>query len=249
MKDVAEIIKKLADGEIDMMTAFASAYSIDGCADIGVARIDHHRNARCGFPEFIFGAGKTPEQICEIISEILKSGHPVLATRINESSATAIIRVFPMAEYDKVARTLIIRNGAVPEKKGQVAIVTAGTSDLAIAYEASAVLELCGIKSEIINDVGVAAIYRIFVESERLRSADAVIVIAGMEGALPSVVGGLVKCPVIAVPTSVGYGAALNGFSALLGMLNSCASGVTVVNIDNGFGAGCAAVRIINGIR
>ncbi len=249
MKDTNEIIRNLADGEIDMMTAFALAYSINGCADIGVAQIDHSRNQRCGFPEFIYGAGKTPQQICAIIPEILKTGHPVLATRVSKEAAATIVREFPQAEYNQDSGTLIIRNCTIPKKKGKVAIVTAGTSDLAIAHEAAAVIELCGIKFEIINDVGVAGIHRIFAAADRLTSADAVIVIAGMEGALPSVVGGLVKCPVIAVPTSVGYGAALKGFSALMGMLNSCASGVTVVNIDNGFGAGCAAVRIINGLR
>ncbi len=245
MKDAAEIIKRLSNGEIDLLTAMAEASKGNGFADIGVARVDHARNERCGFPEFIYGENKTPEQIVLIIGEILKSGQPALVTRIKPEAAEAVIREFRRAEYDAGARTMIVRSEQDIAKEGKVVIVTAGTSDLPVAREAAAVLDVCGIAAEILNDAGVACLHRIIAEAERLRSADAVIVIAGMEGALPSVVGGLVKCPVIAVPTSVGYGAALNGFSALLGMLNSCASGVTVVNIDNGFGAGCAAVRII----
>lgn len=245
MKDATEIIKRLCNGEIDLLTAMAEASKDNGFADIGVAKVDHARKNRCGFPEFIYGENKTPEQIVLIISEILKSGQPALVTRIRPEASEFVLREFPAAEYNADARTLIVRSKDDVEKEGKVLIITAGTSDLPVAHEAAAVLDICGINTEILNDAGVACLHRIIAEAERLRSADAVIVIAGMEGALPSVVGGLVKCPVIAVPTSVGYGAALNGFSALLGMLNSCASGVTVVNIDNGFGAGCAAVRII----
>ncbi len=248
MADVAEILQRLQSGEIDLLTALSQASKDNGYTDIGVARVDSARRERCGFPEFIYGANKTAEQICLIIREMLGSGEPVLVTRIKPESARIVCTEFSWAEYDAAAGTLVIRLGTRPEPKGQVLIVTAGTSDLPVAREAAAVLEICDIGVEILNDAGVAGLHRIIAETERLRSADAVIVVAGMEGALPSVVGGMVKCPVIAVPTSVGYGAALNGFSALLGMLNSCASGVTVVNIDNGFGAGCAAVRMINGM-
>jgi NCAIR mutase (PurE)-related protein len=153
---------------------------------------------------------------------------------------------FPEGQFDKLAKAFVIRPEEPLATKGNVLILTAGTSDLGIAMEAKYTLELCGCGVELVSDVGVAGLHRLFAEVSRLRKADALIVVAGMEGALPSVVGGLVRCPVIAVPTSVGYGAALNGITALLGMLNSCASGVTVVNIDNGFGAGCAAARIVN---
>lgn len=244
--NTADIITRLANGEIDLLTALTQASQGHGFTDIGVARVDCSRKERCGFPEFIYGASKTAPQICRIIREVLAGGEPVLVTRISPESAEIACGEFPQAEYDPEAGTLIIRSQEPPAAKGRVVIVTAGTSDLPVAREAAAVLSLCGAGVEILNDTGVAGLHRILAESGRLRNADAVIVVAGMEGALPSVVGGMVKCPVIAVPTSVGYGAALNGFSALLGMLNSCASGVTVVNIDNGFGAGCAAVRIIN---
>jgi hypothetical protein len=246
--NTADIITRLANGEIDLLTALSQASQGNGFTDIGVARVDFSRKERCGFPEFIYGAGKTADQICRIIREMLSKDEPILVTRIKPESAAAVCHEFPQAEYDPEAATLVIRPRETSPARGNVLIVTAGTSDLPVAKEAAAVLSLCGIGVELLNDAGVAGLHRLLAESGRLRSADAVIVVAGMEGALPSVVGGMVKCPVIAVPTSVGYGAALNGFSALLGMLNSCASGVTVVNIDNGFGAGCAAVRIINGM-
>ena len=248
MDNIEEIIRRLGNGEIDVLTALSQASKGNGFTDIGVARVDHSRRERCGFPEFIYGANKTATQICLIIQELMSSGQPVLVTRIKPESAEIVCAEFPRAEYDPEAATLSIRLDEPPKPKGRVLVVTAGTSDLPVAREAASVISLCDIGVEILNDTGVAGLHRLIAEAERLRSADAVIVVAGMEGALPSVVGGMVRCPVIAVPTSVGYGAALNGFSALLGMLNSCASGLTVVNIDNGFGAGCAAVRILNGM-
>ena len=244
--DVEKILQRLAAGEIDMISAMSEAAKDKGFTDLGFARIDHCRKSRCGFPEFIYGAGKTLEQIRNIIPVLLERKSPVLVTRISLEVGEALEKEFPAGSYDAKARVFVIVADAALKSHGTVLILTAGTSDLGVALEAKYTAELCGCGVELLNDVGVAGIHRLFAEADRLRSADAVIVVAGMEGALPSVVGGLVKCPVIAVPTSVGYGAALSGFTALLGMLNSCAIGVTVVNIDNGFGAGCAAARIVN---
>lgn len=245
--DVESIIKQLKSGEIDIFSALSAAAKSHSITDLGYAKIDNDRKSRCGFPEFIYGAGKTLDQICGIIPAILKRKNPILVTRIDAKTGEEICKKFPKAEYDALARTLIIRrkkSGVKPV--GNVLVVTAGTSDLGVALEAKYTAELCGCGVELISDVGVAGIHRLFAEADRLRRADAVIVVAGMEGALPSAVGGLVNCPVIAVPTSIGYGASLNGFTALFCMLSSCASGITVVNIDNGFGAACAAVRIVN---
>ena len=209
------------------------------------AELDLDRTARCGFPEFIYGAGKTAEQIAGIMRKLDQEKLPVLATRVTPEQAQSVLREIPEAEYDSCARTLCIRRWIRPGK-GRVAVICAGTSDLPVAREGAVTLELCGYACDLIPDCGVAGIRRLLSKTERLRTADVVIAVAGMEGALPSVVAGLVPVPVIAVPTSVGYGASFQGMAALLAMLNSCASGVTVVNIDNGFGAACAAVRILN---
>ena len=209
------------------------------------AELDFDRSGRCGFPEFIYGAGKTAEQIAGIMRKLEQSEVPVLATRVYGESATAVCREIPEAEYDELARTLCIRRFIRPHR-GHIAVICAGTSDLPVAREALVTLEICGCSCELIPDCGVAGITRLLSKVERLHKADVVIAVAGMEGALPSVTAGLVPSPVIAVPTSVGYGASFQGLTALLAMLNSCASGVTVVNIDNGFGAACAAVRILN---
>ena len=238
-----KIMDELDKGEIDIFTALSHISDSNGIENIGFARIDHDRKSRCGFPEFIYGASKTIEQLCEIVPALIKKESPILVTRLDSNKGKALKKKFPQGEFDELARVFIIRRKA--EKHGNVVVLTAGTSDLNVALEAKYTLETCDIGVSMINDVGVAGLHRLLGEVKSFKQADAIIVVAGMEGALPSVVGGLVSCPVIAVPTSVGYGAAFNGIAALLGMLNSCASGVTVVNIDNGFGAACAATRII----
>ena len=240
----AEILEQIEKGQIDIFTALAQLANKNGIENIGFARIDHDRGSRCGFPEFIYGASKSSEQLVKIIPTLIKKDSPVLVTRIDEEKGKILQSEFPQGEYDELARVFLIpKNNA---KRGNVVILTAGTSDLGVALEAKHTLDICDVNVEMINDVGVAGLHRLLGEIEKFNQADVIIVVAGMEGALPSVVGGLVSCPVIAVPTSVGYGAALGGIAALLGMLNSCASGVTVVNIDNGFGAACAATRMIN---
>ncbi len=240
---VKNILEQLDKGKIDIFTALAQISDAKGIENIGFARIDHERKSRCGFPEFIYGASKTIEQLLAIIPILIKKQSPVLVTRLEAAKGKALKKKFPQGEFDELARVFVIRQKS--EVQGKVIILTAGTSDLDVALEAKYTLEICDVGVNMISDVGVAGLHRLLGEVENFKKADAIIVIAGMEGALPSVVGGLVSCPVIAVPTSVGYGAALGGIAALLGMLNSCASGVTVVNIDNGFGAACAATRII----
>jgi NCAIR mutase (PurE)-related protein len=214
--------------------------------ELGFATVDHHRALRQGHPEVVFGAGKTPDQIAAIAERIHARGDAVLVTRVSAEAADRLRAVLPGVEVNELGRTAYLAPAEPVERRarGSVLIVTAGTSDLPVAEEAAATLVAFGNPVERLTDVGVAGIHRILAASDSLRGAAVIIVVAGMEGALPSVVGGLVRTPVIAVPTSVGYGAALGGIAALLGMLNSCASGVTVVNIDNGFGAAAAASRI-----
>ncbi len=214
--------------------------------DLGFAHVDHHRAVRTGFPEVIFCPGKTTEQIVSIAGAIAGRASIMLATRVPEETAAAMADRFPGAEVDDVAHTVVVRPPGEPEvvPVGNVLILSAGTSDLPVAQEALVTCRAMGAQAEGIFDVGVAGIHRLLAYREKLQGARVLVVVAGMEGALPSVVGGLVQVPVIAVPTSVGYGASLNGLAALLAMLNSCASGVTVVNIDNGFGAGYAAALI-----
>lgn len=207
-----------------------------------VARLDHHRPERTGEPEVVFGQGKTPEQVAGLLAALERRGSvPVLATRCSPEHAAAV----PQAHYDPVSRLLVARAADPDPDAGTVVVACAGTSDLPVAAEATGTLEAFGLGSTLIADVGVSGLHRVLAESERLASADAVVVVAGMEGALPAVVAGLVPCPVIAVPTSVGYGAAFDGLAALLGMLASCAPGIAVVNIDNGFGAALVARRIV----
>jgi NCAIR mutase (PurE)-related protein len=208
------------------------------------ACVDHHRELRCGFPEVIFGQGKTPEQIETLFAKLVEAGGNVLATRVAAEAAARVRARFPNAQYHELARTLALRQTTVPATTGLVAVVCAGTSDLPVAEEARVTVEMMDQPVRTIYDVGVAGLHRLLGRSDELRQANAVVVVAGMEGALPSVVGGLVSVPVIAVPTSVGYGASFHGLAALLAMLNSCASGVSVVNIDNGFGAGYQAALI-----
>jgi pyridinium-3,5-biscarboxylic acid mononucleotide synthase len=212
--------------------------------DIGHARIDHHRALRIGLPEVIYAQNKTPGQTAEIFARMAANGTDVLATRADAATAEAVLALTPAAVHLPQARAIALRQTPSAEPKGHIAVLSAGTSDQQVAEEAAVTAELFGAAVTRVYDVGVAGIHRLLSQRDVLTSADVVIVCAGMEGALPSVVGGLVGVPVIAVPTSVGYGASFNGAAALLGMLNSCSPNVTVVNIDNGFGAAYTAVLI-----
>lgn len=214
--------------------------------DLGYAKIDNHREMRVGYPEVIYCAGKTVDQIKGIIEFMLTKENNILGTRATKEAYEEVRKICPEAEYNELARTIVIKKGEVKSKDGYIAVVTAGTSDIPVSEEAAVTAELFGNKVQRIYDVGVAGIHRLFDKLELIRGARVVVVAAGMEGALASVVGGLVDKPVIAVPTSIGYGANFQGLSALLSMLNSCASGVSVVNIDNGFGAGYLASMINN---
>jgi len=213
--------------------------------DLGFAKVDHHRSLRTGLPEVIFGSGKTAEQIIEIARSLADGAHNVLITRLDATKAERARAVFPNLSYSVHARLATILHRR-PEiiGRGLVLVLAAGTSDLPVAEEAALTAELMGNAVERVHDVGISGIHRLFAHRDKLREAAVLIVVAGMEGALPSVVAGLVDKPVIAVPTSIGYGASFGGLAALLAMLNSCAAGVTVVNIDNGFGAGVAASLI-----
>ena len=214
--------------------------------DLGFARVDHHRQIRQGFPEVIYCPGKTNEQIIKIFTALAAKGNNVLATRAGEDVFEAIAGTgqFPLVRYEKAARAIVLEQKQLTPSKSVLPIVTAGTADLPVASEAKVTAEIMGQRTELVCDVGVAGLHRLLAHVPKLQSANVIIVVAGMEGALASVVGGLVSCPVIAVPTSVGYGASFEGLSALLTMLNSCSSGVTVVNIDNGFSAAVTATLI-----
>ena len=212
--------------------------------DLGFAKVDHHRALRIGMPEVVFGERKTPAQLAAIFKRLAKHGTNVLATRATKEQFLAVKKAVRAAKYDPVARTIALRRDHKPYGQGVIAVVSAGTSDIPVAEEAVVTAELMGNQVERIYDVGVAGIHRLLAHRKVISRARVVIVCAGMEGALPSVVGGLIGVPVIAVPTSVGYGAAFQGIAALLGMMNSCASNVSVVNIDNGFGAGYVASLI-----
>lgn len=209
--------------------------------DLGFARVDHHRALRCGFPEVIFCTGKTAEQVASIAERIVASGNDLLATRATPAMHEAVTARCPSAVYHEAARAIVVQDDWQDQGIGDVLVVSAGTSDISVAEEAAVTARVLGNRVERVFDVGVAGIHRLFAHREAIMNASVLIVVAGMEGALPSVVGGMVSRPVIAVPTSVGYGASFNGLAALLAMLNSCASGVTVVNIDGGFNAGYAA--------
>jgi NCAIR mutase (PurE)-related protein len=212
--------------------------------DLGYARLDTDRAARTGDPEVVYGAGKTPEQVVEIL-RTLHTAHPeraVLATRLTEQASDAVLAEMPDAVLDPVARCVTL--GPLPTARGRVTVVSAGTSDAPVAAEAALTARVYGAGVHVVTDVGVSGLHRVLAAREDLVVSDCLVVVAGMEGALPSVVGGLVGVPLVAVPTSVGYGASFGGVAALLAMLNSCAPGVTVVNIDNGFGAGVFAARV-----
>ena len=220
------------------------AFQAAPTADLGFAQVDTHRALRKGFPEVIFGAGKTPEQVAKIAAKLVAHEHRVLVTRVTPEHFRAVRKKFKHAVHHELARCITIDKKPLPKRAGSVAVICAGTSDLPVAEEAAITAEIMGNRVERITDAGVAGLHRILARMETLQTANVLVVVAGMEGALPSVVAGLVSKPVIAVPTSVGYGASFGGIAALLGMLNSCGSGVTVVNIDNGFGGGYAASQI-----
>jgi NCAIR mutase (PurE)-related protein len=209
------------------------------------ATVDHHRALRCGYPEVIFAERKTPGQVVGVARRIAARGQTVLATRADAEHATAVAAEFDTARYDPVGRTLVVPGTPAPALPGRLLVVSAGTADAPVAAEAVTVAEVLGCTVDRLQDVGVAGLHRLLAAADELKRATVIIVVAGMEGALPSVIGGLTDVPLIAVPTSVGYGASFGGVAALLGMLTSCASGVTVVNIDNGFGAAYAAARIL----
>ncbi|MFH1747735.1 MAG: nickel pincer cofactor biosynthesis protein LarB [Planctomycetota bacterium] len=243
VKTLEILLDRVAGGEIDVAEALQELQTLP-FESFKFAKVDHHRALRCGFPEVIFGQGKTPEQFETIFASLAGQGGNVVATRVDAVIAEGVLRRFPAAEYEPRARMLTLRQKPVVPSRGTVGIVCAGTSDLPVAEEARITLDLFDQRTETIYDVGVAGLHRLLAHAQALRSANVLIVVAGMEGALPSVVGGLVSAPVIAVPTSVGYGASFQGLAALLAMLNSCAPGVSVVNIDNGFGAACQAALI-----
>lgn len=213
-------------------------------SDLGFAKIDHHRSLRCGFAEVIYAPGKTDRQLQAIVKERLKDGENILVTKADLQAYKAVKRAVAKAKYFELARLVLIEQGKKCAPQGLVAVVTAGTTDIPVAEEAAITAETMGAKVERIYDVGVAGVHRLLTFQDKLAKARAIIAVAGMEGALPSLIGGIVSCPVIAVPTSVGYGASFQGITALLSMLNSCAPGVAVVNIDNGFGAGYLAAII-----
>jgi NCAIR mutase (PurE)-related protein len=247
LNELQQLLDAVHTGRVDPAAASATILQALRAApldDLGFARVDTHRHLRQGFPEVIFGIGKTPAQIAAIAQRIVDNGHSLLVTRATPEAYEAVRAVAGAATYHAEARAVTLAAGDIPAGKGTILIACAGTSDLGVAEEAAITAELMGNTIDRLYDVGVAGIHRLLRERDRLHAARVIIVVAGMEGALPSVVGGLVSVPVIAVPTSVGYGASFGGIAALLGMLNSCASGISVVNIDNGFGAACVASSI-----
>ena len=242
-EQLTELLEQVRTGKVDVPAAVQRMRHLP-FEDLGFAKVDHHRALRHGMPEVILAQGKTPEQVVSIAAHLLKGVKNVLITRADQKTAALVKRKIRKAEYFPLSRAIRVWGDRTIHGKGKIAVVCAGTSDIPVAEEARVTAEVMGNEVEAIHDIGVAGIHRLMSNRERLVDARVVVVVAGMEGALPSVVGGLVSCPVIAVPTSVGYGASFNGLAALLGMLNSCASNVTVVNIDNGFGAGYVASLI-----
>jgi len=240
-----ELFEAVRDGRLDPAEAEARALRIQGdpFEDLGFARVDHHRAIRQGFPEVIFGPGKTPDQIARISRAIVDRGHSLLVTRTDAAAHAAVLAMVPDAAFHEQAR-VIERRVPVERGRGRVLVAAAGTSDLPVAEEAAVCAEVMGNDVDRLYDVGIAGLHRLLAEQARVTAAHVIIAVAGMEGALASVIGGLVKVPVVAVPTSVGYGASFGGITALLAMLNSCATGVAVVNIDNGFGAAAIASSI-----
>ena len=237
------LLESVQSGAVDVDAALEKMRHLP-FEDLGYAKLDHHRNLRHGLTEVVFGKGKTPDQVVSIAQHLLEKSQNLLITRADGNIAAKLKSSFPEAEYFPLSGAIRVWRDRTIRGKGKLAVVCAGTSDIPVAEEAQVTAETMGNEVEAIHDIGVAGIHRLMANRERLGNARVVVVAAGMEGALPSVVGGIVSVPVIAVPTSVGYGASFNGLAALLGMLNSCASNVTVVNIDNGFGAGYVASLI-----
>lgn len=237
------LLQAVAAGSVEPQDAAAQLERLP-FADLGHAKIDHHREMRCGFPEVVFCQGKTPTQVRSIARELLSQGQVLLGTRASAAHFQAVAQITPDARYFEDARILLVDTRTEPARVGHIAVVTGGTADIPVAEEAAITAEVMGNHVTRLFDVGVAGIHRLLAHTDELRRARVIIAVAGMEGALPSLVAGLVSVPVIAVPTSIGYGANFGGVSALLTMLNSCAAGIGVVNIDNGFGAATIASRI-----
>jgi NCAIR mutase (PurE)-related protein len=240
---IESLLKEVSEGRTDVGDALERLKDLP-FEDLGFAKLDHHRALRTGMPEVIFAAGKTTAQVATIFARMANAGGNVLATRASREAFEAVAAVAPAAIYHEAARAITLTQAPVTPGKGTVAVVCAGTSDLPVAEEAAVTARLMGNTVEVIADVGVAGIHRLLAQKQSLQTARVLIVCAGMEGALPTVVAGLVNAPVLAVPTSIGYGASFGGVAALLGMLNTCAPNVSVVNIDNGFGAACIASLI-----
>ena len=240
---IKKLLEQLSKGEISREEALSRLSDLP-FKDLGDTKIDNHRELRTGYPEIIFCEGKTPGQVSRIMEYMAGQGTNVLGTRATPETFQAVKEKLPEAEYNEIARTITLKTVQTKQTKSYIAILTAGTSDMPVAEEAAVTAELFGNRVERFFDVGVAGIHRLYSGLDKIRKARVIIVIAGMEGALPSIVGGLVDKPIIAVPTSIGYGASFKGLAALLGMLTSCAAGVSVVNIDNGFGAGYMASMI-----
>ena len=240
MRDLQEQVKT---GGLSIEAALAQMDQ-GAVMNLGFAQVDLQRRQRCGFPEVIFCQGKTSEWVAGVVHQLIEAGQDCLATRVSDEQATILAQLFPQAEQDRVARTFWLPRNPPQTARGRVVVITAGTSDLPVAREAVVTAGALGAATHLLADVGVAGIHRLLRHHEEFHGADAIVVVAGMDGALPSVVGGLVDCPVIAVPTSVGYGAAFGGLAPLLTMLNACAANVVVVNIDNGFKAGYVAALI-----
>lgn len=240
---IEALLKDVREGRTEVSEAVESLRNLP-FEDLGFAKLDHHRPLRTGMPEVVFAAGKTDAQVATIFAHMAQAGGNVLATRATRTCYEAVAAAEPRATYHETARCITLEQTPAPAGKGTIAVVCAGTSDLPVAEEAAVTARLMGNQVELIADVGVAGIHRLLAQRASLQSARVLIVCAGMEGALPTVVGGLVNAPVLAVPTSVGYGASFGGVAALLGMLNTCSPNISVVNIDNGFGAACIATLI-----
>ena len=245
-KRLATLLTEYREGQLDLEQTMARLRHLP-FEDLGYAHVDHHRAIRQGFPEVIFGQGKTPDQVAGIAARLLERSGNLLVTRTTPAAFERVRELAPEAVFHESCQAISVQRDLTIHGHGLIAVVTAGTSDIPVADEATLTIELMGNRLERLFDVGVAGIHRILSRRQLLESARVIVCVAGMEGALPSVVGGLVRVPVIAVPTSIGYGASLHGIAALLGMLNSCSSNVTVVNIDNGFGAGFVASLINRG--
>jgi len=241
--EIKKLLRDVSRGKISNQKAFQKLKDLP-YQDIGFARVDHHRQLRKGFPEVLYCPGKTLEQIVAIAGIIISAGSTLLATRATQEIYVALKKIYPHLRFDKAARVIFTQRKKITANRGLILVITAGTSDIPVAQEAAVTARIMGNRVKILSDVGISGIHRLLSERKLLRRAKIIIVVAGMEGALASVVGGLVKCPIIAVPTSIGYGANFKGMAALLTMLNTCSPGLVVVNIDNGFGAGYFASLI-----